>query len=259
MPIPILPVNIKNEMVNENNKPLEISFLSNSLSKESSFGSTMVSDKDADDVMKIWLNAKKIDQDTFEIKSINIDNNVLLRLKSRGLISGSTETIKLTSKGKSVIKTMSLGESNNFLKKRKEKSYTEILASMDKRGKKGYRIAESNVFSEHSHLITLVSQNDQNVYPIAKLMDDLKEHFGKGEVFHGNTNHYYEVSDESLEVFWIQVYYDKWKNNICVDKYYENEFMQNQQGRQSCIQYEENNIETIKQEVIKIINHLMKP
>ena len=43
-----------------------------------------------------------------------------------------------------VITTMSLGEQSQFEKKRQNKSYTEILASMDKRGKKGYRSASKD-------------------------------------------------------------------------------------------------------------------
>ena len=259
MPVPIVPVNVKNDYKNENQKPLELSFLSNYMPKEASYRSYMVSDTDAENIMKIWLKAKKIDKDTFEVKSISdIDNNIILRLKSRGLISGSTEKVKLTAKGRSVIKTMSLGESNNFLKKRKEKSYTEILANMDKKGKQGYRIAQDNIYSEHSHLLTLVAQNlPYDVEKFVQLLNDLQSHFGKGEVFHGDINQYYEFADEALGTCWIQVYYNHDKNNIAIEKYYENEFLNDEKARTAYVDYNEENIEYVKQEIIKVINLLL--
>jgi hypothetical protein len=130
---------------------LDISFLATHMPKEAGNISTTVADKDADALMKIWLHAKKSDKDKYDVVDIDLDNKEILRLKSRGFISGSSKEIKFTSKGKTIISTMSLGESNSFLKSKKNKSYTEILASMNKKGKKGYRIA--GVFDENSHLI----------------------------------------------------------------------------------------------------------
>ena len=57
-----------------------------------------------------------------------------------GFLTGGVDEVKLTRSGKIVITTMALGEVNSFAKAKQQKSYTEILASMDKRGKKGYRI-----------------------------------------------------------------------------------------------------------------------
>ena len=125
----------------ENKGLLDISFLANMPTKEASSTIATVADKDANDLMNIWLHAKKIGSDTFEIvKEIGLANKDLIRLKARGLISGGTERVKFTSRAKTVISTMTLGENNKFLENRKEKSYSEILASMDKRGKTGYRI-----------------------------------------------------------------------------------------------------------------------
>ena len=47
--------------------------------------------------------------------------------------------LEITKRGKTIITTMALGEPNKFETSKQQKSYTEILASMDKRGKKGYR------------------------------------------------------------------------------------------------------------------------
>ena len=153
MPIPIGLVSGQKDGP-ENNALMDVSFLFNHMNtKEASGLSRDVVDKDAADLMKIWLHAKKINKDTFAIKGIDLDNKDLLRLKARGLVSGGTDSVKFTSKAKTVILTMALGENNDFLKNKKEKSYTEILASMDKRGKKGYRIA--SMFDENSHLLNL--------------------------------------------------------------------------------------------------------
>jgi len=151
MPIPIGLVNPQRDKP-ESNGLLDISFLANLPSVEASNGFITLADQDAEDLMKIWLHAKKIDKDTFVIaKEMKVSNKDILRLKSRGLISGGTEKVKFTPRAKTVISTMTLGENNTFLEKKKEKSYSEILASMDKRGKAGFRMA--SVFDENSHLL----------------------------------------------------------------------------------------------------------
>lgn len=153
MPIPIGLVNGTTERPSSN-ALLDISFLANEIpTKEASAAGIKLADKDAEDLMKIWLHAKKTSKDTFLIESMEMDNKDLLRLKSRGLISGGTGEVRFTPKAKTVITTMTLGENNKFLEKKKEKSYSEILASMDKRNKAGFRIAM--VFDENSHLINL--------------------------------------------------------------------------------------------------------
>ena len=154
MPIPIGLVNGKPEKP-ENNGLLDVSFLANYMpTVEASSPMVTLADKDANDIMNIWLHAKKINKDTFVISNdMGLTNKDLIRLKSRGLISGGTEKIKFTSRAKTVVSTMTLGENNKFLEQQKTKSYSEILASMDKRGKAGFRIA--NVFDENSHLLNL--------------------------------------------------------------------------------------------------------
>ena len=60
-------------------------------------------------------------------------------MKTVGLIAGSGEEMKFTERGKRIIMTMALAEDSKFEKVKKDKSYHEILASMNKRGKAGYR------------------------------------------------------------------------------------------------------------------------
>jgi len=153
MPIPIATVGSQPEEV-ENNHFLDFSFLANHVPvKEASFNSVVLADQDADQLMKIWLKSEKVAKDTFRISSSEIDNKDLLRLKSRGFLCGGIDEVKFTAKAKTVISMMALGESNNFLKNKKDKSYSEILASVSKKGKKGYRMAEA--YDENSHLINL--------------------------------------------------------------------------------------------------------
>jgi len=98
------------------------------------------SDKDAELLFKLWMASEKINDDSFKV-SASVDNKDIIRLKTRGFLTGNTEQVNFTKKGKKVITVMALGTGNNFEKTSKPKSYTEILASMDKRGKKGYRMA----------------------------------------------------------------------------------------------------------------------
>lgn len=55
-------------------------------------------------------------------------NDDILRLKASGLISGDTEHVKMTQRGKEVIKTMVLTETNALEKSSKNKSYDQRKA-----------------------------------------------------------------------------------------------------------------------------------
>jgi len=103
------------------------------------------SDKDADLLFKIWSMGKAQGNDTICLdKKSNISQDELLRLKSRGFLVGDTEKVKFTKRGRLVITTMALGEPSKFENVKQPKKYTEILANMSKRGKRGYRIASGN-------------------------------------------------------------------------------------------------------------------
>lgn len=76
-----------------------------------------------------------------------------MRLKAHGFLTGSSDEVKFTTKAKTVITTMALGETNALTKMVKKKSYTEIIASMSLKGKKGYRIPK---FAANSNLIRVI-------------------------------------------------------------------------------------------------------
>ena len=99
------------------------------------------SNKDAALLYELWDRAERTGEDTLNVNSLNgINSKDILRLKTRGFISGGSEEVKVTKKGKYVITVMALNEPSQFEAKRIEKGYNEILADMSKRGKPGYRI-----------------------------------------------------------------------------------------------------------------------
>ncbi|MFO8110795.1 MAG: hypothetical protein R6U17_09815, partial [Thermoplasmata archaeon] len=107
---------------------LDVSFLANYQQegqehKKAGCLSVAVSNTDADDLMEIWLHADKKGKDTFDVSPIKMSNKKLLRLKSRGLLSGGTDQVKITPKGRTVVSTMALGENNKFLKRKQENNY----------------------------------------------------------------------------------------------------------------------------------------
>jgi hypothetical protein len=139
MPVPIMrvPDDHKN-----NGTSMDYSFLATEPSIQKK--TVTASNKDASLLFELWENGEKSDRDAIKIKpSPNVTSSDILRLKTLGFLTGDINTVQFTRKGKMVVTTMSLGETNQFEKKRQNKSYTEILASMNKRGKKGYRIASA--------------------------------------------------------------------------------------------------------------------
>jgi len=125
------------------NTTIDYSFLFNQPSAKMK---VTASDKDAQLLFDLWSHGEKCKKvDTVKIDpSWNIASRDITRLKTLGFIRGNNNEIQFTRKGKYIITTMSLAEQSAFEKIKKNKSYTEILASMDKRGKKGYRTASCN-------------------------------------------------------------------------------------------------------------------
>ena len=136
MPIPIK--SIPDKMV-EKEYTVDYSFLFNALEKTSNKKVVMASNRDADLLYQIWLQSEKKEDGTIKVGT-DINPKDIMRLKANGFVDGDTENIQFTRKGKTVITTMTLAEPNNFAKHKQRKDYNEILASMDKRGKQGYRI-----------------------------------------------------------------------------------------------------------------------
>jgi len=238
MPIPIGLVN-RNTLAPAQESALsgmlDVSFLANHMpQKEASDFTVTLSDRDADHVMDIWLHAKQLGKDTFNIAELGIDNKDIIRLKSRGLIVGGVGQVSFTNKGRTVVKTMTLGENNKFLKSRKKKSYTEILASMDKRGKKGYRMA--GVFDENSHLLKLSYIDPDKMHVLNELMENIRSHFGKG-VTGDDNNPSFEMMDEAMGTCYISVSYLESQDAIYIDKYYESEMLNDEFAQNVTIPY----------------------
>lgn len=147
MPIPIKPINDKNSSY-ENNYVNDYSFLANyspnSLINQNNNPNNKLkvqaSNSDAEILMKLWLDSEKSNNKLSFSGRSNLSQREISKLKTYGFIVGSSNEFELTEKGKRVITVMALGETNNFEKNRKNKNYLEILASMDKKDKKGYRI-----------------------------------------------------------------------------------------------------------------------
>ena len=128
---------------------IDYSFLLHDYDQRTKIKAT-ASNKDAKLLMDIWLHANKTKEDTYQIHTGNRD---IMRLKTLGFITGGTDEVKFTAKGKMIIKTMALGEPNQFDKEKKEKSYTEILASMKPEGKTGLR--DPRFASNHNVVLDL--------------------------------------------------------------------------------------------------------
>jgi len=137
MPVPIMPIP---DNRNDFRGSIDYSFLFNQPS--SSKKKVIASDKDAKILFDLWTKGKKgnYKDEIIVDSSLDISSRDIMRLKTKGFLTGGTKEVKFTNRGKTVISTMALGEVNRFEKKKQDKSYTEILASMDKRGKKGYRV-----------------------------------------------------------------------------------------------------------------------
>jgi len=134
MPVPIMPV--KN--VERGNTGIDYSILFNQPVNRT----VIASNSDASLLFELWDKGEKGSKpDAVKVSAdAKITSEDIRRLKGMGLIVGDSKEVQFTKKGKMVITTMSLGEGSKFEKVKQKKSYTEILASMSKRNKKGYRI-----------------------------------------------------------------------------------------------------------------------
>lgn len=141
MPLPINKVTDTGSNI-ESNYGLDLSFL---VSKPVEKKVVTASDKEAKILLDIWDKGEKKSKN-FTLSNFDVTQRDFMRLKVSGLVEGSSESFRITSRGKKIITVMTLGESNQFLKGKKEKSYTEILAS-NKKSKSGYRIAQKEVKS----------------------------------------------------------------------------------------------------------------
>jgi len=136
MPVPIRP----KTQLQESAQYLDYSFLANHMPIESKKKVVTASDQDANALMKIWMNAEKSNNKYQITSKLELSAREIMRLKANGFVVGNPNEVEFTDRGKKIITVMALGENNNFQNGKVDKSYKEILASMDKRGKDGYRI-----------------------------------------------------------------------------------------------------------------------
>ena len=144
MPVPIMPVVDKSV---QKNIGIDYSFLCEQTPMVSK-RKVIASNGDAQLLFDLWAKGYKcLKANTIKMNpSLNVSSRDLMRLKVMGFINKDNDEIEFTSKGKKVITTMSLAEQSTFEKNRQNKKYTEILANMDKRGKKGFRTASDPKF-----------------------------------------------------------------------------------------------------------------
>ena len=132
MPIPLRPQNSQ-----ESKYLMDFSFLAQKVSGKQEIAPE---DKDAALLLKVWASGRR-DGDKLKVSSQEVKPQDFAYLKTSGLVSGEMESCVITERGKKLITVMTLGENNTFLRTRKQKSYTEIMASTNKRGKPGFRTA----------------------------------------------------------------------------------------------------------------------
>jgi len=151
MPVPIQKIHSVEKESSDSNFFIDYSLLLNTMPKTKKKIVT-ASDEDAELLVRFWTTAETVNgsDEMFRVPKDKLSNEDILRLKAHGFLTGSTDEVKFTSKAKAVITTMALGESNAFTKMQKKKSYTEIIASMNLKGKKGYRIPK---YAANSNLI----------------------------------------------------------------------------------------------------------
>lgn len=158
MPIPII-----NKDKGESKYNMDFSFLSSEPIQKTASSS----DKDAELLMKIWTRSNRLKDYTYKVSS-ELSSGDFARLKNNGFVSGEINNCVITNRGKKIITVMTLGEGNAYLKTQKKKSYTEILASNNKKNKNGYRMpktaSEESVAEEsllNDNLDKLMSVNSE--------------------------------------------------------------------------------------------------
>ena len=117
MPIPIKPIP---DPQREDKNQADYSFLMNLAPATASPKKKTVqaSNRDASLLFQIWASGEKSNDDTIKIsQKLGITSREIMRLKTMGFLTGSSEEVKFTGKGKVVITTMALGETNKFEKK----------------------------------------------------------------------------------------------------------------------------------------------
>lgn len=147
MPVPIMPVNVPSNDDERKSAPQEApeyvginyELLQGIVRRNQSAQSQKVSSSDASLMFNFWKNSSSAGDEAAGDPSVRVpedfDNRDLLRLKALGFVAGDdTEVVKVTARGKEVIKNIVLNEENAFVSSRVHKPYEEILADNAKKG-----------------------------------------------------------------------------------------------------------------------------
>lgn len=143
MPVPIIPQNVDSltrkeremQTITVDYGKLDISDLANLIQKRSLTQEIIkVSDFEAGLLFRLWKDSKCNSSDETMSVPNGFSNCDILRLKSSGLISGDTEKVRFTTRGKEVITTMVLSEGNAFDKKSSSKKYEQRVSETKLRG-----------------------------------------------------------------------------------------------------------------------------
>ncbi|MCK9434420.1 MAG: hypothetical protein M0R32_06240 [Candidatus Cloacimonetes bacterium] len=97
------------------------------LSGLSSYVSASTGDTEAEMLIDLWNNGKRVSGHKYLLPT-GFPNKNLMRLKASGLINVNGSNVEFTNKASGVIKTMVLAEQNRFYKSRQKKPYSLILA-----------------------------------------------------------------------------------------------------------------------------------
>lgn len=148
MPVPIMPVNVPSGDENRKNTPpqedpqymgVNYELLQGIVRKNRTEQDVRVSSSDASLMFNFWKNSAAVSVASSEDPAVRVpasfDNRDLLRLKALGFVAGDdTDVVKVTARGKEVIKNIVLNEENALVSGRVHKPYEEILADNAKKG-----------------------------------------------------------------------------------------------------------------------------
>ena len=143
----------------------DLSLLSKSMTKEA-----MASDRDADMLFKFWENSqiiKEADRVSDRLYAVPQDFSMdeIMSLKTNGLIVGDTKQIKITDRGAKVIRSLVLGESNQYEKQAIKKPYSLILAESKPKRKSGnLAFASNNICLTAETIVTAAPVKHDKVY-----------------------------------------------------------------------------------------------
>ena len=148
MPIPIMPMSAPKgdahvAVESPQYFPIDISQIRGIVRLPDQAPDLKVSNSDASLLFSFWKKSTTIVRNGVE--AVEVPNEFtagdVLRLKALGFISGDTDVVKFTDRGRDVIRDLALGEESQVDKNRIQKPYTEILADKKRMASGGPRLS----------------------------------------------------------------------------------------------------------------------